>query len=355
MRRLGRRPASIKRSRLRRDNPTILAAVVILTAMGEGVFGGSVCGILMVNRRNAARGSANKYECHKFKNWSIMVCMAHSSDPKRTISLLDPGAFSPGSFGDPARAVTLLNGAPWDHRETVLFLPHEIMRVQNATKWDKRGLAFLADQAQPKSADSARTKFEDQAASKLRGFVDGWLAAGRDWQRWVEGNFAVWQAANAELSRWTFVLGADTGGMREAPLIPYLQAKMALGASADLVQGFAIWYLLGVLLGGDGARVGRCDRCRKYFYSQSRRGNKRYCSRSCNRVAGATRATRLQRAAERRRKLEAARSALKRLPPRRRTSWKQFVVAAAGRSGTILTPNFLTRAVSLGELVAPRT
>ena len=240
-------------------------------------------------------------------------------------------------FGEPKRCAELLNGATWDHRESDLFLSQQPVPPF---------LHICGDD---------RVAFERRAVAALRSLVDGWLAAGRDWEKWQSANIPACNAVNSMLSRWHFTLAADTGGKRYGPLGPRLQPVKSLETPDQLLQAFAAWHFLALLLHQDGQRVGQCARCGQYFYSALRRGNKLYCSRACNRTAGAMRAVRAQREAERKRKLNTVRKALARLPAQRRAEWKRFVIEDARRRGVRLTPNFLTLAVNRGHLTAPRT
>lgn len=222
----------------------------------------------------------------------------------------------------------------------------------------------------------------------LRELVDAWLAHDRDPAAWSVAPQAP--AANralaVRLENWlrreparisTFFEGArllitptgvpaiefgpgkPTPGSRVNRFTPLAKALRAIAAQEAqrklAVEDDAFRCLLSLIYSEHCGRVGRCDRlkCGRYFFARTAHGNKRFCSRSCTLTESAIRATQVQRADERTRKLRAASEALKRVPARQIEQWKVWVVKHAGRDGAGLTLNFLTRAVSRGDLVPP--
>ncbi len=91
-----------------------------------------------------------------------------------------------------------------------------------------------------------------------------------------------------------------------------------------------------------------CQRCKKWFIA--RRAGQKCCAKRCAIAVNNTIRVSERRAAEHEERLGRARAALKAWRrTARRTDWKQFV-----SKQTELTPRFLQRAVTKGELRAPK-
>jgi hypothetical protein len=104
--------------------------------------------------------------------------------------------------------------------------------------------------------------------------------------------------------------------------------------------------------------VGRCKRCRKYFWNRSGRGDKVYCGSRCASADTATRRTRERRIREREDKLQSVQSGIRRLEghssekrSRLKGSWASWVAKEAGPG---VTSNFVTRAVNEGTVKPPK-
>ncbi len=105
--------------------------------------------------------------------------------------------------------------------------------------------------------------------------------------------------------------------------------------------------------------IGRCKRCRKFFWNRSGRKDKVYCGSRCASAVTATARTRERRTQERRDKLRSAQNAIRtfnRLSPERRSRigplWASWVAEEAAPG---VTSNFITRAINRGELKRPAT
>jgi hypothetical protein len=117
-------------------------------------------------------------------------------------------------------------------------------------------------------------------------------------------------------------------------------------------RGEAIRWFVEFLINPDCRKLeGPCDRCGKYYIRKSAR-NKRYCSRICGTKATATAATKRARKTEHENKLERARKAIREYAKAgTKMDWKQWVSRSAPQG--MITPKFLTRAVTKKELIEP--
>jgi hypothetical protein len=108
--------------------------------------------------------------------------------------------------------------------------------------------------------------------------------------------------------------------------------------------------------------VGRCKRCRKYFWNRSGHDDKVYCGRRCASAHTAIRRARERRLKEYESKLAAVRQAIgafERLSADRKSrekhTWKGWVANAATRECSPLnvTSHFITLAINQNKLKLP--
>ena len=203
------------------------------------------------------------------------------------------------------------------------------------------------------SADNRELKF------RLRAWVAAWLESGPNLKK-IANNLPeniVFAVVNAMRTIW----GPTSGAKAELLFVPdYVALQQLLGKKRVWVKGrngkraltpeveaITLFHLLTVLPGCEKI-AGPCPRCDRY-YIKKRASQKVYCSRRCGNATTAVARTRERIARERRDKLARAKSALKKWESvSTRKDWKDWVARETG-----ITPRFLTRAVTKGDLVSP--
>lgn len=192
---------------------------------------------------------------------------------------------------------------------------------------------------------AARASFESCVRERLRGYVDSWLKEERDWNHWADRNQSLCASLNRMYGRWRhFIAGAGEarGDGRVVP-VPVTQWSLSVDFTSDeeRIEAIAAWYFLGIVLTPYRDRIGKCERCHRYFLARYRRldgfAKRRFCGRSCK----AARNTGARRAEIHARKVAAVRSVIAAMPPGT-TDWRGYVIMhVPKRIG--LTRNFLTR------------
>jgi hypothetical protein len=213
----------------------------------------------------------------------------------------------------------------------------------------------------PRTGLDYDTLFE--CSQELGEFMDSWLAAECRVDRWP-----LRTQLEEDLNRRAISLSpANEGRVTfkfSRPIREELDLGLGGGFKYDANPGRteAVSLFFQFITGPFWKDVGRCKRCRKYFWNRWGHADKVYCSGPCASADTATRATQERRLREHKSKLAAARRAIARfeqLPADRRSllkaKWKSSVAKEATReSGQDVTSNFITRAINQGELKAPK-
>jgi hypothetical protein len=177
---------------------------------------------------------------------------------------------------------------------------------------------------------------------EARRWVSDVVDCGWDLQRWREKHSEDWQRLNGGLSlyRPSLILGP-----RWEPMY-FFEPD-----TGDLLPSHW-WAFAELMMNPERERLGRCDRCGRFYVSEGRYRRKRYCSRRCAHAVAANRYLGRRYAAYRERRLALARRLLRRWRPRY-GDWKAWLVAQSQSGPARLTRNFLTRCVAKGEITPP--
>jgi hypothetical protein len=204
----------------------------------------------------------------------------------------------------------------------------------------------------------------------LRVYVDTWLEAGRrfwEWKRRAPNPSSVFESV-LEQTRWGIKPTEDGGAFLLPKRIMYAEWRgdldsflksphgLAAGraevtaSSDDPVPFIASWMFTNLVTSPLRDRLGKCERCGRYYLSQGRYVNKRFHSRQCAWRTSAERAVYRRRDTERHRKVAEAKRAIRQLVFDKPDApdWKAWV---ANRSG--VTHKWLTRALHRGEQGKP--
>jgi hypothetical protein len=115
------------------------------------------------------------------------------------------------------------------------------------------------------------------------------------------------------------------------------------------------WFVfVDLLMNPERERLGRCERCRRFYVSSGRYLRKKYCNRNCAQKVASTKYILKRKREERERKITLARKLLARWRPRH-GDWKRWLVRAARHEKARLTLSFVTRAAKKGDLVPRRS
>jgi hypothetical protein len=178
---------------------------------------------------------------------------------------------------------------------------------------------------------------------QMRQWVGDVIGLGWDLERWREKYPGGWKEINDGLGVYCPCIALGEHGAPEfhfeepdyAPLLPSHW-----------------WAFVGLIMNPERERLGRCDRCARFYVSLGRYKRKRYCSWDCAHAVAAKRYLGRRYAEYRGERLALARRLLARWRPSD-GDWKGWLVRKT-QAGTVdLTRNFLTRCVSRQELTAP--
>ena len=191
---------------------------------------------------------------------------------------------------------------------------------------------------------------EDARFGPLRHYVDGWLKA--------ERNFGRWRMANPDLD--STLQNVSTGthylliSSRDGRAQPHLRFYSPIDNKEPVSEPVRYACLVFTDLASSPLRdrVGKCDRCSRYFVSEGAYLRKRFCSRNCAKSEFALKATQKRREQENEQKRRAVAQAIHALEKRRRRplDWKEWVAEQAG-----VTKKWITRAINRGEIRSPET
>lgn len=301
-----------------------------------------------------------------------------------------------GIFGDLKQAVRFLNSGRFSRFDLLMFapdltLPEWVLEEPRPgtepaiqmRRLPPEGITTAPFSLQPGARKMARGALEAKAQESLRGYVDSWLGVDRDTSRWASRYPSRLNCLNRQLLRYAFrpqltgsakVERLNSGKSKHRlPEPDYSKAPVALQISAtaatapragdtnseplavcwvsltwesqqDVIEAFAAFYFVPMILSPDGTRVGKCSNCGHYFLSEERRTKKRCCSPRC------------KWGRQQKRRYEAARGSKLKIAARLRTEafgqrvedWKSYVLQRAPRDSGI-TRNFLTHADNRGD------
>lgn len=214
----------------------------------------------------------------------------------------------------------------------------------------------------PRSADAAKAELnklgnivarlngEDQTSAPLRHYVDGWLTAKRHFGQWQKTNPDLDSSLQNVVSGTHYFLLSSQDGRAQ----PHLRFYHPVGNQKPVQESARYACLAFSELASSPLRdrVGKCDRCGRYYVSEGAYLRKRFCSRSCAKSEFAVRATQRRREQETEQKRRAVAQAIHALETRRRrpVNWKEWVSEQAG-----VTKKWITRAINRGEIRPPET
>jgi hypothetical protein len=201
-----------------------------------------------------------------------------------------------------------------------------------------------------------RTLFE--CSEELGELMDSWLTAGVQLARWEPK-----QQFEHDLNRRKLRLLTDREGTVRYDFTRPAREEADLGLGGgyrvDVRPGRteAVVLFFQFITGPFQKDIGRCQRCRKFFWNRSGHEEKVYCDSRCASAVTATVRTRERRAQERLDKLRAVQAAIEKLnqlsPDRRYRLQKTWTSWVAKEAGLEVTANFITRAINEGELKRP--
>lgn len=111
------------------------------------------------------------------------------------------------------------------------------------------------------------------------------------------------------------------------------------------------WFVFAdLLMNPEHDRLGRCDRCQKFYVSGGHYQKKRYCTRGCAQKAASTKYIVRRKREERGGKIALAERLLLKWKPRY-GNWKRWIIGKARLKKPGLTLAFVTRAANKGDIV----
>lgn len=177
---------------------------------------------------------------------------------------------------------------------------------------------------------------------QARRWVSDVLAFRWDLQRWREKHSGDWQHINDGFGLYRPSLSLGLGGK---PMYWF-----------EHVEAVALpphwWAFAELVMNPERDRLGRCQRCQRFYVSEGRYKRQRFCSWRCAHAVAASRYVGRRYAAYRQQRLELAQRLLPGWRPRF-GDWKAWLVKRAGHSPVSLTRNFLTRCVFQRKLTPP--
>ena len=190
----------------------------------------------------------------------------------------------------------------------------------------------------------------DEVLDQVRGWVRQLISSDWNLEKWREAHWDVWKEIERRL-----------GGYRPAPILVSNRNGLRLDWSfcyerTDSVLPLDphVWAFIRLVMNPERERLGLCERCNKFYVSKGRYRRKIFCSLHCARNATVSRYMSRRRYKLRQVKINHA----KRLLHGYRSShgdWKRWLSLETKGTEIELTPAFLTRAVSKGDLVNPLT
>jgi hypothetical protein len=206
-----------------------------------------------------------------------------------------------------------------------------------------------------------------ECSQELGELVYSWLAAGCRLDEWSKQPLR--QRLEDDLNRRRIVLYSDpnqddrvsydfTRPIREEidlGLGEYKGKRFTVDAVPGRTEAAQLFFQF--ITGPFQREVGRCKRCRMYFWNQWGHSNKLYCTSRCASADTATLVTRERRRKEHHGKLVTVQRSIERFEQlsaetrsRYGRNWKRWVKRKAGAEVSL---NFITRTVNMGELRPP--
>lgn len=204
----------------------------------------------------------------------------------------------------------------------------------NRERW--RGGEFLPDGS---SLDLCQEPKE--IVERVRQCIVDVIAEKWDIPRWRKAHLADWEELCRCLALYRLVPVLDHNGQ----LFDYFEPA----ALATPLLAPHWWAFYDLLQNPERERLGRCERCQRFYVSSGRYTRKKFCSQQCARYNAATRYKRKLDRKLRESKLRLARRTLHRWKPRH-GDWKRWLVRATKHSRTPLTLRFISRASNRGDL-----
>jgi hypothetical protein len=178
----------------------------------------------------------------------------------------------------------------------------------------------------------------------LRQYVDAWLECKRHFGKWKAAHPTLHQKLSRVNGETSYLLLSDRDGRAWFHLKFYHSTLDPL--TAAVCECFTT-----LVRSPLRERVGKCERCERYFLSNRSYTKKRFCSRSCSSPATATKATQVRRSREREEKLLNVRRVIDNLKLRANDSPDRLERRIAAQA--MVTVKWLTRAVNRGEIALP--
>ena len=186
---------------------------------------------------------------------------------------------------------------------------------------------------------------------RLRPLVESWLASGNDIRKWPQAS-----ELSTELGKLRVRLFKSEGGSAGFRLVK--PSGIGIGNTADI---WALEFMFRYVTSSAFDRIVRCDRCKDYFWRQTKREGRKFCSIECGRSFHAVKQRKSTREAQRQSELKRLRREIirfKRLSPKAQSKIfgtnggiKRWL---AQRPGILVRTNFITRAAMLGDLDLPK-
>ena len=165
---------------------------------------------------------------------------------------------------------------------------------------DEEGLTEL-DESSMEGAEYSR--------DVLRQYVDSWLESDSNYAKWRRANPELFQDINRNLSTTRLKL---TDRKIDDQLHPNVRVSTPTPLDADYRRDqAATWLFLQFINSALRERLGKCLKCKHYFFLRSARQNGMYCSRECATRMTAIISTNARRLREHNLKLERSRKELK--------------------------------------------
>jgi hypothetical protein len=185
----------------------------------------------------------------------------------------------------------------------------------------------------------------DEVLDEVRGWVRQLLSSNWRLERWREINWKEWKHIERTLSVFKPVPILDDSNK----LRLYFERT-----DSPLPLDAHVWVFIELLRNPEREQLGLCDRCDKFYASMGRYRRKKFCSKRCARNATVTRYMGRRRHELRQVKINLSKRLLRRFG-NRHGDWKRWLFLKTKGTKNQLTPTFLTRAVSKGDLANPLT
>jgi hypothetical protein len=238
--------------------------------------------------------------------------------------------FSMGTRGDPARVTALLRKAEEQAAEPVVT---QILNILNSEPLEEKELEEVYGDR--RTGLDYNTLFE--YSEELYQLMDSWLAAGCRFDQWP-----LRQRLEKDLNTRTISFFPPDRDGRVS--YEFTRPARLTAQTVDLIHGgsyafdpepgwdLAVSLFFQFITGPFFRDIGRCKRCRKFFWNRSGHRDKTYCGARCASADTAERVTRERRQKEHEHKLRMVQSAIRRFErlsaekqARYARTWKSWV------------------------------